>query len=99
MLNKADLADDAQTARWLERFRRHEAFTYQLQYIPKIKLVSRAELAQYRDLLKQCRNDWQPADLDAEKPAGTLENDKSVKFYMPYICLQKSIDMLEKVTK
>ena len=77
----------------------HEAFTYQLQYVPKIKLVSRAELAHYRDLLKQCRNDWQPADLDAEKPAGTLENDKSVKFYMPFICLQKSIDMLEKVTK
>lgn len=79
----------------------YDCFLYQLQYVPKIKLVSRAELKEYCTLLKDCRKRWQP-NVEAgeqEYPAGYLENDKSMPFYMPAICLQKSIDMLEKVTK
>jgi hypothetical protein len=79
----------------------YDCFIFQLQYVPKIKLVSRAELKQYLTQLKNCRKRWQP-NVEAgeqEYPAGYLENDKSMPFYMPAICLQKSIDMLEKVTK
>ena len=79
----------------------YDCFLYQLQYVPKIKLVSRAELKEYLTLLKDCKKRWQPNVEAGEKeyPAGYVENDKSVPFYMPAICLQKSIDMLEKVTK
>ncbi|WP_294748874.1 hypothetical protein [uncultured Prevotella sp.] len=79
----------------------YDCFIYQLQYVPKIKLVSREELKTYLTLLKDCKKRWQPnVEIgEQEYPAGHLENDKSVPFYMPAICLQKSIDMLEKVTK
>ena len=79
----------------------YECFLYQMQFVPKIKLVSRAELKEYLTLLKDCKKRWQP-NVEAgeqEYPAGYVENDKSVPFYMPAICLQKSIDMLEQVTK
>ena len=79
----------------------YDCFLYQLQYVPKIKLVSRAELKEYYEKIKECKQRWQP-NVEAgeqEYPAGYVENDKSVPFYMPAICLQKSIDMLEKVTK
>ena len=79
----------------------YDCFLYQLQYVPKIKLVSRAELKEYYEKIKECKKRWQP-NVEAgeqEYPAGYVENDKSVPFYMPAICLQKSIDMLEKVTK
>ena len=79
----------------------YDCFLYQMQFVPKIKLVSREELKTYLTLLKDCKKRWQP-NVEAgeqEYPAGHLENDKSVPFYMPAICLQKSIDMLEEVTK
>ena len=79
----------------------YDCFLYQLQYVPKIKLVSRAELKEYYEKIKECKKRWQP-NVEAgeeEYPAGYVENDKSVPFYMPAICLQKSIDMLEQVTK
>jgi hypothetical protein len=79
----------------------YDCFLYQMQFVPKIKLVSREELKEYLTLLKDCKKRWQP-NVEAgeqEYPAGYLENAKNVPFYMPAICLQKSIDMLEKVTK
>jgi hypothetical protein len=76
-----------------------DCFVYSLQYLPKIKLVSRAELKEYYEKLKDCKKRWQPKDSMNDEPAGYLENDKSVPFYMPLFCMQKTLDMLEKVTK
>ncbi len=71
-----------------------ECFQYQLQYVPEIKMVSREELVTYRDRLKELQQLW---DVK-HQAAGTLENNKAVAVDMPFVCLQKSIDMLEKVT-
>ena len=76
-----------------------DCFVYSLQYIPKIKLVSRAELKSYYEKLKDCQSRWQPKDSMDDEPAGYLENNKSVPFYMPLFCMQKTLDMLKKVTE